>query len=381
MSWKITLFVPDFTENDLQAVCKPIQDAWLTMGSKTQEFETRFAEIIKAKHTFAVSNGTSALQLGLAALDIKPGDEVLVPSLTFVACANSIIAQGAKPVFVDVADESDWTISPEDIRRKITPKTKAIMLVHYAGFPCRMDEIKNIANEYNLRIIEDSAHAVVTSLNGQYCGTMGDVGAFSFFSNKNITTGEGGMVSTNDDTLAERIRRMRSHGMTTLTLDRHKGRAISYDVVETGYNVRIDEIRSCLGLSQLERLDTILQKRRAIYKHYVEKLRDVDELTIPFLDHDHHTVGIHIFPILLHATLNRNEFITCMKEKGIQTSIHYPPIHQFSAYRKILDREAACPLTESIAEHEVTLPFYPSMKDEDVNLVCTSIKECLAMMK
>lgn len=372
--WKIPLFIPDFTDEDIEAVTKPVKEAWLTMGSITQSFEQEFSRITATKHAFAVSNGTAALHLALLALDIRPGDEVLVPSLTFVACANVITAVGATPVFVDIAGEDDLTISPDDIRRKITPKTRAILVVHYAGFPCQMEKILETAKEYQITVIEDCAHALVSSVNGTYCGGFGDIGCFSFFSNKNMTTGEGGMVITNNDSLAERLKLLRSHGMTTLTLDRHLGRAFSYDVVMAGLNYRIDEIRSSLGLSQLSRLQSNLILRKRVWNIYLEKLQEIDEIRIPFQDRSGEEIGYHIFPILAPCG-KRDDLMKYLKEKGIQTSIHYPAIHKFTIYQALLSgKNPECPITEEACSREVTLPFYTTLREEDITWIAGVIK-------
>ncbi len=374
MNWKVPLFMPDFTEEDVQQACQPIRDSWLTMGERTQAFEETFARQLPIRHAIAVANGTAALHLALICADVSPGDEVIVPSLTFVACANTILTLGARPVFVDCTSEDDWTFSPADFQRKLTDRTRAIMVVHYAGFPCRMEEILPIARERGLKVIEDCAHALFTSRNGQTCGTFGDLAAFSFFSNKNMTTGEGGMVVTPHDSLNDRLRKLRSHGMTSLTLDRHQGRAISYDVVEPGYNYRIDEIRSALGLSQLQRLSSNLGKRREIYKMYNERLKSMEDIRLPFSEHVTDEVGYHIYPILLDQRIDRENLIQKMKEDGIQTSIHYPAIHRFSAYAQYKDR-AACPITDDVAARELTLPFYPGMTEAEVGWVCQSLKK------
>ncbi len=378
-NWKIPLFIPDITGADIQAATEPIRDNWLTMGDKTRQFEEEFAHRIGAQYAVAVCNGTAALHLALSALRIQPGDEVLLPSLTFVACANVIEALGAKPVFVDLHSEEDWTISPEDLERKLTEKTRAILAVHYAGFPCHMDDLLAIATKYNLSVVEDSAHALFSYQKGKACGTLGDIGCFSFFSNKNMTTGEGGMVITQNESLAERIRLMRSHGMTTLTLDRHRGHAFSYDVMEYGYNYRIDEIRSALGYSQLQRLESNGNRRKEIYRLYLEQLQEMGEIQIPFLNRTE-DIGYHIFPILLKDPNRRESFMQGMKKDGIQTSIHYPPIHWFSVYSEFRD-SANCPMTEKISNGEVTLPFYPGMSDDEVITVCEAVKRNIVISR
>jgi dTDP-4-amino-4,6-dideoxygalactose transaminase len=348
-----------------------MKNDWLTMGEITKQFESTFSDMIQSRHAFAVSNGTAALHLALLALHIQPGDEILLPSLTFVACANVIKAVGATPVFVDIESETDWTISATDLEQKITKQTKAVMLVHYAGFPCNYDQIIPIAKKHNLFIVEDCAHALVSQFRDDYCGTLGDIGCFSFFSNKNMTTGEGGMVVTQNDEIADTLRVMRSHGMTTLTLDRYQGRAITYDVVAHGLNYRIDEIRSAIGRSQLKRLRTNLSKRFALFQAYRERLGPVDEIVFPFIEKANSEIGIHIQPIALRSQ-DRDTVIHKLKEEGIQASIHYPPIHRFQAY-KDEQPSARCPLTEQISASELTLPLYPEMTEEQVDIVCRAL--------
>jgi dTDP-4-amino-4,6-dideoxygalactose transaminase len=221
-----------------------------------------------AKHAIAVSNATQALHLACLALDIGPGDEVIVPSLSFVATSNAVLYCSGKVKFVDIIDPKELTIDPNAIARAINENTKAIIIMHYAGFPCRMDDILAVAKEHHLPVIEDAAHAAGSFLNGKGLGTFGEIGCYSFFSNKNLSVGEGGMVVCERDDIAEKIRLMRSHGMTSLTYDRHQGHAFSYDVVVTGYNYRIDEIRSALGLEQLKKLASNNQKRREITENY-----------------------------------------------------------------------------------------------------------------
>ncbi len=373
--WKIPLFEPDLTEEDAHAAAEPIRDRWLTMGERTQRFEQAFSQRLGGGHSVAVSNGTAALHLALMAYDIGPGDEVIVPSLTFVACANVIIAVGAQPVFADCCGLDDWTVSPDDIQAKITDRTKAVIAVHYAGFPCRMEAIVPIAKKHRLHIIEDCAHALFSSRQETNCGRFGDIGCFSFFSNKNMTTGEGGMAVTGDKAIADRLRLLRSHGMTSPTLDRYEGRAFSYDVAAFGLNYRPSEIVSALGLSQIQRLDSNLQKRQDVYSIYTEALGDVKGISIPFLERTGDDVGFHIFPILLDSPDAREPFMQSLKAEGIQTSIHYPPIHSFSAYRRLLNEtDPGCPVTEEVAAREVTLPFYPSMTHENIESVCDAVK-------
>jgi len=377
MEWKIPLSDIDLDDEEIEAVTKVLKSKWLSMGPVTQKFEKEFADYLGVKHAFGVSSGTAALHIALKALGIEEGDEVILPSMTFVATANSVLYCGAKPIFADITSLNNFNISPDDILEKITNKTKAIIVVHYGGYPCDMDAIMEIAKAHNLKVIEDAAHAPGAEYKGKKCGTIGDVGCFSFFANKNLVTGEGGMIVTNDDALAEKIRIMRSHGMTTLTWDRHKGHAHSYDVVDMGFNYRINEMASAIGLVQLKRLDRNNEKRREIVEEYKKRLEKISGISVPFKNYKEKP-SYHIFPILLAEDISRNEFIDKLKEKGIQTSIHYPPIHLFTYYRKKFGfEEGMLPKTEFVGEHEVTLPLHPGMNEEDVEYIINSISEAL----
>lgn len=377
MEWKIPLSDIDMDEEEIEAVTKVLKSKWLSMGPVTQQFEKEFAEYLGVKHAFAVSNGTAALHIAHWVLGIRAEDEVIVPSLTFVATSNSILYCGAKPVFADITSLDDFNISPRDILNKITPKTKAITVVHYGGYPCDMNAIMEIAHDHGLRVIEDAAHATGAEYKGRKCGTIGDVGCFSFFANKNLVTGEGGMIVTNDDILAEKIRIMRSHGMTTLTWDRHKGHANSYDVVGIGFNYRINEMASALGLVQLKKLEENNGKRKTIVELYRKQLKTISEISTPFDDCKDKSAH-HIFPILLSEEVPRNKFIERLKEKGIQTSIHYPPIHLFSYYKEMFGFKNDFLLkTEFVGKQEVTLPLHPLMKLEDITLIFNEINRFL----
>jgi dTDP-4-amino-4,6-dideoxygalactose transaminase len=274
MEWRIPLSDIDFDDNEAVAVQNVIKSRWLTMGKVTQEFESSFADYNQTKHAIAVTNATAALHLACLALGIGPGDEVIVPSLTFVATANAVRYVGATPVFADIVSPDDLTVSPAAINSLITPRTRAIIVMHYAGYPCDMSTILSIAKQHGLFVIEDAAHAIGSELNGRKLGTFGDISCFSFFSNKNMTTGEGGMLTTDNDDLAQKLSRLRSHGMTSLTWDRHKGHAWSYDVVDLGYNYRIDEIRAALGLAQLAKVEKNNECRRHLSRIYRSALQE-----------------------------------------------------------------------------------------------------------
>ena len=374
MKWKIPLSDIDLGQDEIDAVIEVLKSKWLTMGEVTHNFEGAFAEYLDVKHAFAVANGTAALHIAHQVLGITEGDEVICPSLTFVATANSILYTGALPVFADVKSLDDLNISPESISEKITPRTKAITMVHYGGYPCDMDKISQIAKEHDLYIVEDAAHAPGAEINGKKLGTLGDIGCFSFFSNKNMTTGEGGMVVTDNDDIAEKIKRIRSHGMTTLTWDRHKGHAYSYDVMDLGFNYRLDEIRAAIGIVQLKKLQRNNQLRKKMVEIYRGRLNGINGIRIPFSNHKEKS-SYHIFPVLLNSRINRKNFIDKMRMRGIQTSIHYPPVHLFSFYReKFGYKEGTLPITEDICGREVTLPLYPTMGFKSIEYIVRTIK-------
>ena len=376
MEWKIPLSDIDFGPDERNAVAQVLQRRWLTMGAVTQEFEQAFAAYVGAKHAIAVTNATAALHLACVVAGVGASDEVILPSLTFVATANAVRYTGATPVFVDIEGEADLNISYRAIEKAITPRTRAILVMHYGGYACDMPRILSLARRHGLQVIEDAAHAVGSELAERQLGTWGDIGCFSFFSNKNMTTGEGGMIVTDNRRYAERLQLLRSHGMTTLTWDRHKGHASSYDVVDLGYNYRIDEIRSALGLVQLGKLTANNERRRRITGLYRDALHEfAPRVTVPFANH----LGVsaaHLMPILLPEGVNKSNFMEEMKARKVQTSFHYPPIHTFSAYQ-MPDGGLSLPITEAIAAREVTLPLYPTLGEQDVVTVAEAVGSAL----
>ncbi|WP_256872583.1 DegT/DnrJ/EryC1/StrS family aminotransferase [Candidatus Entotheonella palauensis] len=378
--WRVPLADVTIGSEELSAVSDVLRSGWLSMGPVTEAFETHFAASLGVKHAIAVTNGTAALHLAHTVLGAGPGDAVICPSLTFVATANAIRYTGARPVFADIASTGDLNISAAAIAAKIDASTKGICVVHYGGHPCDMTAIMQLAQAHGLYVVEDAAHAPGAACHmpglREYgrddsaalypCGTIGDVGCFSFFANKNMTTGEGGMVTTNDDALAARLRRLRSHGMTSLTWDRHHGHSASYDVVDWGYNYRIDELRSALGLAQLQRLQADNRKRAEIAHAYTAQLQHLSAFELPF--HPSPTAppsrsSFHLYPVLLKDASTRAQFRSFMHRQGVQTSIHYPAIHRFSRYQEIA-AEVHLPLTDEVAQRVVTLPLYAGMQPE-----------------
>lgn len=373
MEWKVTLSEPDIGQEEIEAVTKVLQSKWLTMGAVTAEFERKFAKKMNVKYAFAVNNATAALHIANVALGITAGDEVICPYLTFVASANASRYTGADVVFADVISEKDLTIDPKDIEAKITSKTKAVTVVHYAGFPCCMDEIMAIAQKHNLKVIEDCAHSPFAQYkfkdgNQQYVGAIGDIGCFSFFGNKNMTTGEGGMVTTNSDELAEKIRLLRSHGMTTLTYDRHKGHARMYDVVSLGYNYRTDEIHSAIGLCQLDKVDRLNQKRRELFQGYRDVLYNKKGIILPFADRKIELSTPHIMPVFVKN--NYESIKENLKQNGVQTSKHYNPVSNFSIY----SGSELSKININVDEL-MTLPLGPQMGKNDIDFVAHLLGE------
>ena len=377
MEWRVPLADVKLGIEEETAVLEVLRSGWLTLGEVTQAFEQELAAFVGAKHAFAVNNATAALHLACLAVGVGEGDEVIVPSLTFVATANAVRYTGAKAVFADIESEDWLCICPQAIEEKINERTKAIMVMHYAGFACDMPAIMRIAERRNLAIIEDAAHAIGASLDGKALGTLGDVGCYSFFGNKNLTTAEGGMLVTNDDHLAEKVRILRSHGMTTLTWDRFKGHASTYDVVDLGYNYRLDEIRSAIGREQLKKLPAGNARREVLVGQYRQAFQQkAPALGLPFTD-KRGVSSQHIFPVLLPEGVDREAFRERMKQDGIQTSFHYPPVHQFAIYR---NEDEELWMTENVARRQVTLPLFPSMTDEQQDWVIESVVKALKQL-
>jgi dTDP-4-amino-4,6-dideoxygalactose transaminase len=371
--WQIPLSDVATDEELVRAAAETVQSGWWSMGPRVAEFEQAFGELTGSKHALAVANGTAALHLALLAVECGPGDEVLVPSLNFVAAANTIVHTGATPVFVDIVGDDDLNMDPADVEAAITPKTKAIVVLHYGGYAADMEALSRIAETAGVSLVEDAAHAPGASWNGRKCGTFGAVGCFSFFSNKNLPVGEGGMIVTDDDELKERLRLLRSHGMTTLTWDRHRGHAHSYDVVTQGFNYRLDEIRAALGLVQLRRLPEENAGRGRVSARYRDALHGTAGITMPFPDPDaQERSSHHLAVVLLPDGTDRIAVRERLTGKRIQTSVHYPPIHRFTAYGELGGRREL-PRTEAVADRVLTLPLYAALTGEQVDTVVTDV--------
>jgi dTDP-4-amino-4,6-dideoxygalactose transaminase len=357
---------PILGEDEKAALAAVIDSNWITMGGRVQAFERAFADKHRATHAVAVQSCTAGLHLALVALGIGPGDEVLVPSLSFVATANAVIYAGATPVFVDVESLSTPLISIDDAAAKCTAKTKAVIVMHYAGFACDPAAWRAFADARGLLLIEDSAHAV-GSVRPK---VFGDLAVFSFFGNKNMTTAEGGMILGEDDAVIARARLGRSHGMTTSTVQRLNGRPM-YDVTMLGYNYRMDELSAAIGLVQLSKVDGWNLRRMEIARYY-RKLLDANNVGIDLPFSASRNSTNHIFAILLPPGVERNEVMEGLRDVGVQTSYHYPPIHQLGWYLA-RDASVSLPVTEEFSAREMTLPLHPAMEMADVEHVVSSL--------
>ncbi|MDP9319275.1 MAG: DegT/DnrJ/EryC1/StrS family aminotransferase [Actinomycetota bacterium] len=365
-------------DEEIEAAAREaVTSGWWSMGPRVNAFEQAFADFCEARHAIAVCSGTAALHLALLACECGPGDEVILPSLNFVAAANTVGHTGATPVFCDIRGVHDLNLDPADVEAAVTSRTKALLVLHYGGFPCDLAAITEIADRHGLAVIEDAAHAPGATWRGRMCGTIGQVGCFSFFSNKNLPMGEGGMIVTDDPELAQRMRLLRSHGMTTLTWDRHRGHAHTYDVVEQGFNYRLDEVRAAVGLVQLRRLEAANAARAQIAARYRELLDGVEGLVVPF-SNGQDTSSHHLAVVVLPEEVSRERVQEVMRERGIQTSVHYPPIHRFSAYIDGAGARRELPTTSAIAGRVLTLPLYPHMQDAQVEAVAGALLGALA---
>lgn len=369
---KIPLFDLNFGAEEEAAAIEVIRSKWISMGSKTKEFEDEYARLHQSKYAVAVTNCTAALHLALRICGVGPGDEVIVPSLTFVATASAVRMVGATPVFADVVSLDDWTLCPIDIERKITPKTKAVIPMHFGGHGADMKRICALASKNNLKVIEDACHAPLGKRDGQNLGTFGDFASYSFYSNKNMATGEGGMLLTQNEEYDQRARLLRAHGMTATAYDREQGKEF-YDVVDWGYNYRMDDIRSAIGLAQVAKLEADVAKRKLLADRYRYHLEGEAAVTVPFKHYPGESSN-YVMGMLLEKG-DRREIRQKLADHGIGTSMHYPPVHQFACYREFA---TSLPITEDIGQRELSLPLYYSMELEDVDYVCEILTQLLA---
>jgi perosamine synthetase len=371
----IPFFLPKLTKDDVHAVVKSLKSPLLTDGPTLELFEKKFASFTGTKYAVGISNATSALHLALKSIGIGKNDEVIIPNLTFVATANAVILCGATPVLADVSP-IDLNLSPKSIEENISKKSKAVIPVHFAGKSCDMKSIKKLAKKNNLSIIEDSAHAIGTTLQNKHAGTWGDAGCFSFYPTKNLTTIEGGMVITNDKKIYDKVKSLRNHGLSKNLSQRYSsGYPWEYDIAEPGYNYRLDELRSSLGLNQLKKLRRLNKMRKQVANYYDLKLEKVNGISllkniINSKDSNH----LYIIKILKDYGISRNKLFENLKNIGIRTTVHYKPLNHFHGLKKFVKSYGSLENSEKLYDEIISLPFYPQIPKKDQNFVIDAIK-------
>lgn len=375
---------PFISEDEVNEIVDTVRSGWLSMGPKTIRFENEFNNYIGSKKSVAVSSWTAAGHLTLEAFGIKAGDEVIVPTMTFPATAEIVCYFGAKPVIVDV-EEDTLNISLKEIEKAITPKTKAIIPVHYGGQPCDMDEILDIAKKYNLRVLEDAAHSLPATYKGRKVGTISEVTCFSFYATKTLSTGEGGMICTNDDELAERCSIMRLHGINRDAWKRYsESGSWYYEVVAPGFKYNFTDLQASLGLPQLKKVDQMWDSRKRIASRYTEALKDLDTIRLHTIKKDRES-SWHLFPIRLQLdklTKTRAQIIEELRKNNIGVGVHFMPVHQHLYYSETFHlKDEDLPVASNVFPRLLSLPIYPGMTDENVDRVINVLTDILKKTK
>lgn len=370
-------------ENERKYLNEVLESGWLTTAGKALELERRFAEAVGATYACAVNSCTAALHLGIEALGVQPGDKVFVPSMTFTASAEVIRYMQADPIFVDTEYRSNL-ITPEILEAAIKkhPDVRFIVIVHFGGQAVDLDQILPLCKKHNIRVLEDAAHAFPAKRNGKWVGSQGDVSCFSFYANKTITTGEGGMLVTNDEQLYKRAKVMRLHGINRDVWDRFTAKTPSweYDVVEAGYKYNMPDINAAIGLGQLEQAELFRKERQRAAEYYTERLSDLNSIDLPLIHVANDEHAWHLYPIILKpsAKVSRNAFIEKMSEAGIGTSVHYKPLHQMTYYKERYHLNSAdYPNAEKTWQGNVSLPIFAFMKEEELAYICDTVRAIL----
>jgi perosamine synthetase len=375
---------PFLSEEEVDEIVDTVRSGWLSMGPKTLRFESEFNKYIGSKKSIAVSSWTAAGHLTLEAFGLKAGDEVIVPTMTFPATAEIVCYFGAKPVIVDVAEDT-LNISLIEIEKAITPKTKAIIPVHYGGQPCDMDEILELAKKYGLKVLEDAAHSLPATYKGKTIGTISHVTCFSFYATKTLSTGEGGMICTNDDELAERCSIMRLHGINRDAWKRYsESGSWYYEVVAPGFKYNFTDLQASLGLPQLKKVDYMWESRKRIAAHYTKELKDLDTIELHTVKSDRES-SWHLFPIRLHLEkLNktRAQIIEELRKNNIGVGVHFMPVHQHLYYSETFNlKDDDYPVSSSVFPRLLSLPIYPGMNNENVDRVISVLRDILSRAK
>jgi len=371
-------------EDDIKAVVNVLRSDWLTTGPKVQEFEETFAVLTGVKYSVAVSSGTAALHSAMFALGIGPGDEVIIPAMTFAATANAVVFQGGKPVFADV-DENTLLIDTAQVEAKVTPSTKAVIAVDYAGQPCDYNALRRIAERHGLLLVADACHALSATYEGRRVGTLGDLNIFSFHPVKHITTGEGGMITTNSPEFAERMRIFRNHGITTDHHQRGKQGSWFYEMIDLGYNYRLTDIQCALGMSQLPKLSKWVARRQEIARRYNAAFAEYPVLKSLEVRRDiSHAYHLYVIKLNLNQLqVDRSKVFNALRAEGIGVNVHYIPVHLHPFYRRHFGTGPNnCPVAEAAYEQLLSLPIFPQMRDQDIDDVISSVKKvCNAYQK
>lgn len=365
-------------EEDINVVVNVLRSDWLTTGPQVDAFEGEFAELVRVREAVAVSSGTAALHAAVHAVGIEKGDEVIVPSLTFVATANAVVYQGATPVFADV-DPETLLIDPKDVEKKVTPTTKAIIAVDYAGQPCDYDALRIIADKHALVLIADACHSLGGSYKGRPVGSLADLSCFSFHPVKAITTGEGGMVATDNERWAGRMRTFRNHGITADHRERARRSTWAYEMVALGYNYRITDFQCALGRRQLRLLAGWIEARRKIAEFYTARLGSITEIKLPVVRKEVvHAYHLYVIQITETSFVSRDLLFNRMRSSGIGVSVHYPPVHRHPFYRERFgDRSKALDNSDMAARSVLSLPIYPTLEGKMAERVCEILRRAL----
>ena len=371
---KFPAYEPWISNDDKKIVGKTLNQSMLTLGPQLEKFESNFCKYTKSKYAIAVSNCTAALHLSLKAIGIKEKDEVIIPDLTFVADANAILSCNAKPTIVDI-NKNNFFLSIPNLKKNITKNTKAIIPVHIYGQVCNIEDVLDVAQDYNLKIIEDCAHAIGTFHKSKHVGMFGQTGCFSFYPTKNITTAEGGMVITNSKKIAEKIKQLRSHGMSKSLKSRYSSEyPWIFEISEAGYNYRLDEIRSALGISQLKRIKKINQLRKNAATYYHARLQGISGIILPEMVNDNtHSYHLYTIRVTKSFKLSRNQLFKKLKEEGIRTTVYWMPIHKYSAYKKY-SKSSNVKNTTKIYNEILALPLFPNITKKHQDKVINIIK-------
>lgn len=374
----VPFHLPSLDEREIQAVREVLESGWITTGPRTKEFEQEFARHVGSRHALAVNSCTAALHLALEAIGLKEGDEVVVPTLTFAATAEAVLYFKAKPVLVD-SEPDTFNLDPAQVERAITPRTKAIIPVHFAGQPCDMDRILEIARRYDLKVIEDAAHSFPARYKGKMIGTLGDITCFSFYATKTITTGEGGMATTENCSYAERMRIMSLHGISKDAWKRYTAEGSwRYEILAPGFKYNLTDLQAAVGLVQLSKCDSLCARRTVLAQRYTDALADFDAFETPKVRPDIRHAW-HLYVILIKPgtlRVQRDELIEILKQRAIGTSVHFIPLHTHPYYRQRWgDRTGDFPVADDYFDRCLSLPLYPAMSDEDQAFVIQTLAE------